>query len=104
MGYKLKTYDFKKIPAYIEQIDLSLSISAHYDGGKLEKLVVSSVHARKPIIIEELSSGLFCVYEQHKNSKRHISIHKTYKGVLGRINVLIDRYCDEQSVDDRKRV
>lgn len=104
MGYKIKSYDFKKIPAYIEQEDLSISITPHYDGGKLEKLEVFSVHARKPIIIEELSSGLFCVYEQHKNSKRHISIHKTYKGVLGRINVLIDRYCDEQSVDDRKRV
>lgn len=100
MGYIKIDYTYEGLAEYIQEEDLSLSLSPKFEGSKIVKYTVFSVHARKPIIIEELSSGEFCVYEQHKHSKRHISIHKTYKGVLGRINVLIDRYGETKSYDD----
>lgn len=100
MGYVKIDYTYEGLAEYIQEEDLSLSLSPTFVGSKAVKYTIFSVHARKPIIIEELSSGGFCVYEQHKNSKRHISIHKTYKGVLGRINYLIDRYGETESYDD----
>ena len=103
MGYKPKYYDFKDMKEYIHNNDLSLQVQEQKNGGKLSRIIITSDYARKPIVIEEMSSGLYCVYEQHKYSKRHISIHKTHKGVLGRVNQLIDRYCETSSKDDIKK-
>ncbi|QHJ75865.1 hypothetical protein [Bacillus phage SRT01hs] len=103
MGYVRLTQSLDYLKDYIENEELSMSVSRVVEQGETVKLVILSPYSTRKYCVELLSSQRFLVYEEdNKYQRKAFYIAKTNKGVLGRINEQIDVY--EQKMRRQKKI
>ena len=105
MSYVRQTQRLNMLINYIEEEDLSLKVTPVVKYVEVVKLIIVSPYFNGTHHIEGLSTDRFIVYIEKNNYIRNsFHITKTEKGVLGRINNIIDLANKQKSVDESELI